>query len=386
VIKKTHAFRAPGLALSVACLGVLALISASAHAGFIDDRSPEAQKASPSAAAAAPAATPAAAAASVAPKDTAPIAPPKPSVVMPPPAGSQPVAQQARPLPSSSFSGPGWADPAPTAAAAAGISLSGAIAVIYPPSLGVVSIEAADELLTRRVSWPAGLTRGQAMDHVALHAKVQMRMQAPGVMTVSSDPRALELSEIHAGAKLATQAALPAAEPIFVQAPAQPQTPAAVVAPSQRVATTAVPQPAPQVDSAAKPAIGHAHTAAALPSAAAPSAPSAPVERVVRIVEPTLKHEYTVSPSDANFRHVLMRWAQMAGWTFDSVHWALAKDIPVAAGANLGTDFKAAVRALLDSTTLTSSPARPCFYSNVVLRVVPRQEQCDRAGVAAAAN
>jgi hypothetical protein len=87
---------------------------------------------------------------------------------------------------------------------------------------------------------------------------------------------------------------------------------------------------------------------------------------------------YAASPADLNFRRLFKRWAMQAGYTFGDEHWTLQRDVPIVASAALGTDFKSAVREVLDSTELTSMPARPCFYSNKVLRVVPRNEQCDR--------
>lgn len=87
---------------------------------------------------------------------------------------------------------------------------------------------------------------------------------------------------------------------------------------------------------------------------------------------------YSVSPTDQNFRKLLKRWASQAGFTFTDEHWTLTRDVPIIASGSLGTDFKTAVRIALDSTELTSMPARPCFYSNGVLRVVPRAELCNR--------
>lgn len=73
-----------------------------------------------------------------------------------------------------------------------------------------------------------------------------------------------------------------------------------------------------------------------------------------------------------------MAWSRRAGWTHDAEHWTVPFDLPVLSSADLGTDFKSAVRALLASTDLTNMPLQPCFYSNKVLRVVPKAELCDR--------
>ncbi|PUE08661.1 hypothetical protein B9Z51_06840 [Limnohabitans sp. T6-5] len=78
-------------------------------------------------------------------------------------------------------------------------------------------------------------------------------------------------------------------------------------------------------------------------------------------------------------RTALDRWSKSAGWAFGPEHYTVSFDIPVLANdENLGTDFKTAVRLLLDSTALTDAPIQPCFYSNKVLRVVLRSERCDR--------
>ena len=77
-------------------------------------------------------------------------------------------------------------------------------------------------------------------------------------------------------------------------------------------------------------------------------------------------------------REALVAWSKRAGWTHDAEHWTVPFDLPVLSSADLGTDFKAAVRALLSSTDLTNMPLQPCFYSNKVLRVVPKAELCDR--------
>ena len=77
--------------------------------------------------------------------------------------------------------------------------------------------------------------------------------------------------------------------------------------------------------------------------------------------------------------HDLHVWAMGTWDSGDGFHWALQRDIPIVAKAAFGEDFKAAVRAALESTEFTTSPARACFYANQVLRVVPRQEQCARS-------
>lgn len=87
--------------------------------------------------------------------------------------------------------------------------------------------------------------------------------------------------------------------------------------------------------------------------------------------------EYVLQPPET-VRSALERWAAQADWIFGSQHYAVTVDFPVVATTEIPVDFKAAVRTLLDSTALTDTPVQPCFYSNRVLRVVPRHELCAR--------
>lgn len=88
---------------------------------------------------------------------------------------------------------------------------------------------------------------------------------------------------------------------------------------------------------------------------------------------------FRAAPPDATLRAVLARWADAAGWTFQPQHWAVDVDIPLAATAEFGGDFKSAVRGLLGATELADRPLQPCFYGNRVLRVVPLAQSCSRA-------
>jgi hypothetical protein len=88
--------------------------------------------------------------------------------------------------------------------------------------------------------------------------------------------------------------------------------------------------------------------------------------------------QFVVQRADANIRATIARWASTAGWLFQPEYWAVDHDIPVIADASLGVDFKEAVRKLMRSTELTDVPLKPCFYTNNVVRVVPRNEKCNR--------
>lgn len=92
----------------------------------------------------------------------------------------------------------------------------------------------------------------------------------------------------------------------------------------------------------------------------------------------TAATEYQLKPPET-VRSALERWASQADWIFGSQHYGVTVDFAVVATTDeIPKDFKAAVRMLLDSTALTDTPAQPCFYSNRVLRVVPRHELCAR--------
>lgn len=109
----------------------------------------------------------------------------------------------------------------------------------------------------------------------------------------------------------------------------------------------------------------------------------APEPSDVRRTDATGEHDmsaplaFAVGPEDNTMRDALVRWATAAGWTFGPAHWAVSFDIPLTAQAQLGTDFKAAVSALLASTEMSDRPVQPCFYSNQVLRVIAFAQQCD---------
>lgn len=105
---------------------------------------------------------------------------------------------------------------------------------------------------------------------------------------------------------------------------------------------------------------------AATSRAASPSAMATPAQ------------SFTVTRSDGTIREALASWSKRAGWTHEPENWTVPVDLPILSADDLGVDFKAAVRALLSSTDLTNMPLQPCFYSNKVLRVVPKAELCDK--------
>lgn len=81
--------------------------------------------------------------------------------------------------------------------------------------------------------------------------------------------------------------------------------------------------------------------------------------------------------SDRTIRQALNRWALENNWYFDDAHWTLPVDLPVTAPARFSGDFAAAVEQLLHAVEGAGRPARPCFYANHVLRVIPKTASCD---------
>jgi len=133
-----------------------------------------------------------------------------------------------------------------------------------------------------------------------------------------------------------------------------------------------------------------ASSSAATPTAAQRTEPSREIKPVTASSDAVVAEPWPLTPStppakpfeatlaDQNLRRSLGRWAIQAGWTFRAEHWTPDVDIAVSAPAVFGTDFKAAVRALLAGTELSAKPLQPCFYANLVLRVIAQTERCDR--------
>lgn len=112
----------------------------------------------------------------------------------------------------------------------------------------------------------------------------------------------------------------------------------------------------------------------AAPAAAVPGASPQPA------AASTVPGGFAVLASDKSVRDTLTRWAGLAGWMHLPEHWAVSEDYSVGGVAGpevFGADFRQAVRVLISSTDLTSRPAQPCFYSNKVVRVIPRAGICD---------
>ncbi|UTY55864.1 TcpQ domain-containing protein [Massilia sp. erpn] len=83
---------------------------------------------------------------------------------------------------------------------------------------------------------------------------------------------------------------------------------------------------------------------------------------------------YQVTPAQHDLRTVIGHWARLVGWT--SV-WDIERDIPINMADAKENDFRSAVRRLLAATEFGDLPAKPCFYSNNVIRVVRKTTKCN---------
>ena len=95
------------------------------------------------------------------------------------------------------------------------------------------------------------------------------------------------------------------------------------------------------------------------------------------VVTPIVKAEsktWVTSQSDGNMRLLLKRWSQENSW---KLLWHVDRDIPLDSDDAITTDFKSAVRRVLGATALSDVQLKPCFYSNMVLRVVRETVKCN---------
>lgn len=112
-------------------------------------------------------------------------------------------------------------------------------------------------------------------------------------------------------------------------------------------------------------------------SRAATPAPAANPAAIFGTAQKTI---WAIRPEDGTVRQTLVRWAKTAGWSFSSNLWTVPVDIPVIASATFNGEFKKAVQDLMAATELGDTPVQACFYENMVIRVVPVTERCDRTG------
>ncbi|MFC5550209.1 toxin co-regulated pilus biosynthesis Q family protein [Massilia aerilata] len=83
---------------------------------------------------------------------------------------------------------------------------------------------------------------------------------------------------------------------------------------------------------------------------------------------------YQVTPGQHDLRTVIDSWAKVVGW---SAVWDMDRDIPINMADAKENDFRSAVRRLLAATEFGDLPAKPCFYSNNVIRVVRKTTKCN---------
>ena len=158
-----------------------------------------------------------------------------------------------------------------------------------------------------------------------------------------------------------------------------------VAQPAESAQSASAPGPVDEPDAESRPREVAASGIPASPAATGASASEPPARSAPAISQPEPQAEpapaslYRAAPPDVTLRAVLVRWADMAGWTFQPQHWAVDVDIPLSASAEFSGDFKSAVRGLLGATELADRPLQPCFYGNRVLRVVPLAQSCSRA-------
>jgi hypothetical protein len=112
-----------------------------------------------------------------------------------------------------------------------------------------------------------------------------------------------------------------------------------------------------------------------MPQASAQAVQQAASQAAEPVAAPSITFE--VRQRDT-VRETLARWAKDAGWTHLPEHYTVDFDVQILGSVAPYTDFRAGVRALLNTTSMTSKPLQPCFYSNQVLRVVLRTQRCDQ--------
>jgi hypothetical protein len=83
---------------------------------------------------------------------------------------------------------------------------------------------------------------------------------------------------------------------------------------------------------------------------------------------------YSVTPAQHDLRSVIDIWAKIVGW---SAVWDIERDIPISMVDAKENDFRTAVRRVLSATEFGDLPAKPCFYSNNVVRVVRKTTKCN---------
>ncbi len=110
---------------------------------------------------------------------------------------------------------------------------------------------------------------------------------------------------------------------------------------------------------------------------AARMSPPAPGASTVALVAHAPKSQlWRISTSDINLRMLITKMAasQVPAWT---VIWQVEKDFPIESRDEMTGDFKTAVRYFVSSTEFTDTKAKPCFHSNLLVRIVRQTVVCD---------
>lgn len=157
---------------------------------------------------------------------------------------------------------------------------------------------------------------------------------------------------------------------------------------SAKAPATGVPAPAPALVASVAAGDQAARSQAPRTGALAPSGPVSKSQvaassatstppagaRVQKTVTAADVVVYQVTPAQKDLRSVIDNWANLVGWT--SV-WDIDRDIPINMADAKENDFRSAVRRVLAATDLGDLPAKPCFYSNNVIRVVRKTTKCN---------
>ena len=83
---------------------------------------------------------------------------------------------------------------------------------------------------------------------------------------------------------------------------------------------------------------------------------------------------WVVLLSDRNVRRTLERWSQQAG---QQLVYDVEKDLDLAAEATFPGSYDDAVGGLMAGLQRSELPVRACLYSNLVTRIVRRNQPCD---------
>jgi len=83
---------------------------------------------------------------------------------------------------------------------------------------------------------------------------------------------------------------------------------------------------------------------------------------------------WVVLLSDRNVRRTLERWSQQAG---QQLVYDVEKDLELAAEATFPGSYDDAVGGLMAGLQRSELPVRACLYSNLVTRIVRRNQPCD---------